>query len=539
MEATQITNPAAAEALKAIKPESISSNAAPFALLRAGHMPAAPKWQNDSDCDQGGWYSDIHGTLMAPVTTDWNQFKPYTYLCTFLPDDSSDPQYGFVYAGKAEQHADKGRSIVDHDYSGSPGKSNVWRAIVNRAQPHEIVKYVVGVYDTVEECREAERRLIEHLWDRFGRVDKGGIVTNLVLDPFDTDRSLTPEESRALSERRKGRPNGRGQPIFIRELDGTEHNVGCLTEAVDLVVKLAGLERSRALNLVRDSAKHNKSSLKVNPASGLLICYEIHKNNPVRKTAGDRLVRVRDTIDGTAEVITADQFMDRFEVSRKQLGSAINNSEKGWRFRSQFLVAWADGDKQKRETHILFDRVTGKQLDSKNLIASGFNAGQIYLCAKRNQSVPYVAYSVKPKGRTQEFYKTYLVYEDDLDKPMTPTLLDRPVALLPEGSLDGVEVFNSTMQASKSLGLADAAVNVNAKLNSSHLAKGVLPKRWALNAGTHVAIYLHELPAYCQLTDQTMPFSLMPYVADIAKWRAQNPRANRKAARKPKQLKAA
>lgn len=502
-------------------------------MIHAGTSLAEPKWQNDNDCAMGGWFSDIHGTLMSPASTDWNQHKPYVYLNVFMPEDRTDPQYGLIYAGKAEVHVDKGQSIVEHNYSGSPGKTNEWRSIVNRAQPHEIVKYVVSVYETVEECRAAEKRLITHLWDRFGRVDDGGIVTNLVLGIEGEGGNATPEECWAQSKQMTGKTRGACQPVFIRESGGTEHFLESLVEAAELVGGLTGLDYGQARSLVIHGLTYNKETLFVHKETGLLICYTKNKGKPMRKTPGDRLVRVEDTVDGTVEVITADEFMARFKVHRNRLsGAAIKFRSHGQLFLSRYAVTWDDGVIEKRSQNVsIFDRVTGERCETRQLVAEGFNLSSIWVSAWNNQSAPYVNNSAKPKGRDADFYKAYFVFESDLDKPITPLLVEKPVALLRDGLVDNVDLFCSGSHASKSLGLSSGAAGSAARKNKAFMVSGKLPKLWRMILGTYVPILLDELPAYCKLTNQEMPFSNLWYVDAIAQWQAENPRPYSKAAR--------
>lgn len=503
-------------------------------MLHAGSVTFTPRWKVEYACDMGGWYEDIHGTVMAPVTTDWNALKPYVYLDVFLPEDRNDPQYGYIYAGKGEHHIDKGQSIVAHTYSGSPGKTNVWRSIVNRAEPHEIYKHIVSVYDSILECRIAEKRLIVHLWDRFGRVDEGGIVTNLTIDVFCDN--YTPEESRARSEHRKGKSRGSfGRAIFIREADGTEHDLGNLTEAVDLVVSLYGWDRERALAVINSGLQGNVEVLKPHGPTGMVACYATHKHLPNHITHHNRLIRLEDE-DGVVEEITAHEFWDRFAVTRHQTNMAIVNfRNKDRLFMGKYAVTWADGElRSKKPRPPVFDRLTGERYDRASLVESGFEARGAYRSAESNQRTPYVACHSKPVGETSDFFKTYFVFEEDLEKPITPPLLETPTALLENGRVNGADVFASGSLAARSLGLDSSPVTKCAKTNSARIASGRLPIRWATSGGTHVAVYLHDLPTYCELTGQEMPFSLMPYVADIAKWQAENPRANSKASKSAK-----
>jgi len=470
----------------------------PLNLIHAGEVIEEPKWRNDAACTQGGWNYDIHGTVMADVSLDWNSSKPYVYLDLFWPDDKNDPQAGFIYIGKGEHHAESGTSIIDHRYTGSPGKTNEFRSIVNRAKQHEIIKRIVSVHDTVEECREAERALILKMWEAHGRVDEGGIVTNLTIDAFEAEPS--PQNSEAKSKAQRGKPRGKGRPILIREPDGKERVFNSRTEAVRWLSKgkyRALITYNSVDKFVNDQTARNRDTLKVHDPSGLLVCFQEDRNNPMRETTDDRRITGHH-VDGYSKTQSKCDWARELGVTGKQVMKAAADSRRS-RLQSVWLLEWADGLKRGWEKRPpIFDRITSDLFDNRKLEALGLKPVSCYQCADRNAESQFVTHCSKG---------IRFVYAADLQKPMRYVNVERAVVVTDIDMSRHRTFFTQkdAMEATRDerdFDFKAAVFESGANQNEELIDAGMPPTKWATTAGSYIVTRPADFDSFIALESQ-------------------------------------
>ena len=457
---------------------------------------------------------------------------PFAYTVFNLSDGSV--YHGISWA-MGEGHGKEGLTFADCDYTGSPCGSD-YREKRDNLTPEHFLMIIHTLVPTPKGYGGWEKKVRDAwLQDNLGQLE-----SDLISWSRDEYRGVTSNKSNgginggggcsehsletcdAMADAKKGKPNGRGQAIYIKESNGSEHVFGSRTEAADFLEscgQYSDLSRERIDRLVVNGSTRNKKSLKVNEATGLLICYEQHRNNPVRLTHLDRMIKgVRR--DGSILELSKRDWMDKYGKTADQLSVAVGNSARhGDHFMGEFLMSWADGVVQSHKVRVIFDRSNGQQVTPQELKSRGFNYGGVYKSAKANSSKLFVSSNYKD---------TYFVFEEDLEKPITPPLHQHPLAVLTAGDISTLDIFNSSVEASKRYGRDKSAWKSATDGNSKLIAKGTAPNKWRKVSATYTVIHLHELPRYCQLTDQEMPISLLWYVDAIAEYNSANPHADSK-----------
>lgn len=414
--------------------------------------------------------------------------SPFAYTVFNLSDGSV--YHGISWA-MGEGHSKEGLTFADCDYTGSPCGSDYKEKRDNLTPEHFLM-----IIHTLVPTPEGYGGWSEKVQREWLQENLGQLESDLIAWSRDKYRGVTSNKSNggingggggvehsletcdAMSDDRKGKPSGRGQAIYIKESNGSEHIFGSATEAADFLVdceRYSHLDREQTKALVANRCFNNKKSLKTHDSTGLLICYASDQHNPVRK-------------------------------ARKQRSGGVVKSH------------------NKRE---YYDRSTGERINLSDAESLGIDNRAIRYAAKMNSHKPFVCHYLW--GQEQGYKKKYFFcHKEDLSKSMTPPLHQHPLALITNDEISSLEIFDSLVGASKMYGRNSFAWNAAANFNSKLIEKGTAPNRWRKVSATYTAIHLHELPEYCRLTDQQMPVSLLWYVSEIAEHQATNPHGNSK-----------
>ena len=458
---------------------------------------------------------------------------PFAYTVFNLSDGSV--YHGISWA-MGEGHCKEGLTFADCDYTGSPCGSD-YKEKRDNLTPEHFLMIIHTLVPTPKGYGTWEKKVRDAwLQDNLGQLESDliswsrdeyrGVTSNVGNGGINGGGGVehTVESCDAIADARKGKPSGQGQAIYIKEYNGSEHVFGSRIEAVDFLERCgrySGLSRKQIDSLVRNWCNQNRTSLKTHGATGLLICYESNRNNPVRKTHLDRLIKgVRR--DGSTLELSKRDWMSKYGQTSRQLKAAIvNSSLNGSLFLGEFSMSWSDGIVRLPKYRAIFDRSNGRQVTPQEIKSQGFNNGNVHQCAKANSSRPFVS---------AQHREVHFVYAEDLEKPMTPPPNQHPVAVLTFGDISTLEIFDSSGKASKRYGRVKACWTGAANDNSRLLSKGVAPNKWRKVSATYTVIKLHELPEYCRITDQVLPISLVWYVDAIAEYQAANPRPGSKKA---------